>query len=321
MSPGDREPCPQCGALNYIADDICVSCGYDLPPPGKVEAEAPALPRPPQVSATAMSVAGVVQGFETGPYVKHAGLLLALFMASSVALAHGFDRLSDGMLGEWLALIYMPILIVGLVVVFLPAAKAGIGGHRGRGWPLRFRQPVAWHGGAHELTAVSPLGASVVGVWAGASVGLLASLIVAPLAIISLFFHTWEGPGLGALFVGPVLGGAVWLGLEGLVLSLGYDLLARAWGGVRFRSEDRGCLPDGLAALAARPTVRAVVVFEAKDIDLPEVSLVDLAGFSLGCLGSCCLPVVLLPVLWVPWVVLNLGAALIGGLEIEVRPA
>jgi predicted nucleic-acid-binding Zn-ribbon protein len=45
MSTDDRQPCPQCGALNYAADDICVSCGYDLPPPGQAE-PADAVPPP-----------------------------------------------------------------------------------------------------------------------------------------------------------------------------------------------------------------------------------------------------------------------------------
>jgi hypothetical protein len=41
MSHNDRQPCPKCGALNYVADDICVSCGYDLPPVGKPAPPAP----------------------------------------------------------------------------------------------------------------------------------------------------------------------------------------------------------------------------------------------------------------------------------------
>jgi hypothetical protein len=32
MSDGGRQPCPKCGALNYVADDVCMGCGYDLPP-------------------------------------------------------------------------------------------------------------------------------------------------------------------------------------------------------------------------------------------------------------------------------------------------
>lgn len=44
MSSGDRQPCPKCGAANYAADDVCVSCGYDLPPPGKAEPGEPAPP-------------------------------------------------------------------------------------------------------------------------------------------------------------------------------------------------------------------------------------------------------------------------------------
>lgn len=39
-SPDDRQPCPKCGALNCLADDTCVSCGYDLPPPDKRERRA-----------------------------------------------------------------------------------------------------------------------------------------------------------------------------------------------------------------------------------------------------------------------------------------
>lgn len=57
MSSSERQPCPQCGALNYAADDICVSCGYDLPPPGKAEPTLPPIPedgespRPPPPEA------------------------------------------------------------------------------------------------------------------------------------------------------------------------------------------------------------------------------------------------------------------------------
>lgn len=47
MSGNDRQPCPKCGAANYAGDDICVSCGYDLPPPGRTE-PVESLPPPKQ---------------------------------------------------------------------------------------------------------------------------------------------------------------------------------------------------------------------------------------------------------------------------------
>jgi hypothetical protein len=33
MNRDDRQSCPKCGAPDYLADDICVSCGFDLLPP------------------------------------------------------------------------------------------------------------------------------------------------------------------------------------------------------------------------------------------------------------------------------------------------
>lgn len=41
MSDGNRQPCPKCGALNYLADDICVSCGYDLLPVVRLDPLSP----------------------------------------------------------------------------------------------------------------------------------------------------------------------------------------------------------------------------------------------------------------------------------------
>jgi hypothetical protein len=51
VNAGDRQPCPQCGALNYVADDICVGCGFDLPPPGKAEPALPPIPEDAEAHA------------------------------------------------------------------------------------------------------------------------------------------------------------------------------------------------------------------------------------------------------------------------------
>ncbi len=68
MSTGDRQPCPQCGALNYVADDICVSCGYDLPPggpqpdpppSGKAEPAPPAEDEQAEPSAPELAASGL----------------------------------------------------------------------------------------------------------------------------------------------------------------------------------------------------------------------------------------------------------------------
>lgn len=337
MAKGDRRPCPQCGALNYAADDICVSCGYDLPAGGP-RADLPALATPgpetdgeadghaPQATAAPVQAAQApaprppaIQCFKTRSYLRHAVATFALFVLSSVALLHGCGALLGGVFGDLIGVFYGVLFAVGLVFVNLPLARAGLGRPGARSWPLRLRGPAALPEGTHEVVGVSPRGAVAVGAVVGTCIGLVFGVVAAGLAMVALFFDTLEGPGPGTWLVASPITGALWLGLEGLLLSSVYSVTAPVWGGVRFQTEGGLSLPKSAAMPAVGQPVRAVAMLEPPEIRLPESSPTDVAGCAAASLGSCCLPVVLFPVLWIAWALFSLGMALVGGLEIEIK--
>jgi hypothetical protein len=313
MTNPDRLPCPKCGALNYVSDDICVSCGYDLLPARKGEPEAPPPALPLGGPADAVVSETVIQRFETGPYLKHAAVLWVVFVASSLALARGVASAVGAPVRELVGGGFGAIAFLGIIVVFIPAIKAGVGWRARKGWPLRFRQPVCWHAGPHELTSVSPLSALAMGLLGGLVLGLFGGSLLAACAVFLALGGVSEGSGIGALLLGPLLGGAVWFGLEGLLLSSTYDLLAPAWGGVRFWSGNHSSSLEHLTEPAARRPIRAAVGLDGIG---PGCLLQSL--FAGGCTG-CLVQVLFTPVWLLVWVAFNLGIALIRGIGVEVR--
>lgn len=130
MSGGDRRPCPKCGALNYAADDICVSCGYDFPArarewgPDKAAAGPPPA-QPPAVrrdSARRLGLAAVVCSLlpvllwrlESGGIALCAVAWLAGLILGGLAMARGERGLGAVALGVCLAEL---VLAIGLIVL------------------------------------------------------------------------------------------------------------------------------------------------------------------------------------------------------------
>jgi hypothetical protein len=277
-----------------------MSCGHDLQPVGRADPVAPPPSIAPAGPADAVVSETVIERFEIGSYLKHAAVLWVVFVASCLAVVWTLGSAVD------VAVVGAIGLVGIIVVVLLPLARMGIGARLGIGWRLRFRHPVCWHAGPHELVSVSPPSALAMGLLAGLVPGLFGGCLVAFIAVVGA--SRW--PGLGALLLGLFLGPPLWLGLEGFLLSATYDLLARAWGGVRFWSGNHTPSPEHLAEPAPGGPIRATVVSKDNYV-LPFT-------FAGGCEG-CLVQMVFAPVFLLGWVILRLGIALLGGTRVEVR--
>ncbi len=104
----DKVPCPDCGAANYLTDDVCLSCGADLRPRRSLPiAEAPVTPRPapacvgPTVAAFARAAALV--GLVVAPLLFGSLWLLG----AALALTYGPDLSELNRLVGALALVWI----------------------------------------------------------------------------------------------------------------------------------------------------------------------------------------------------------------------
>ncbi len=240
--------CPHCHMATRQGP-ICEWCNQALAPAGAPAPGQPASPPPPMApSRSAATAAGgaLIHALDPGSYLKNVVVLgfVYVLLSQGVGFLFGSVRaLGKGPTGLALnrpmAAPQFVMVLIGtmigsglLLVVFNLVARWT------NGFPLRFREPTDWSAGTRELKRVSPLSGLLVGLVTGAVVGLLLAVVVNGIlgGVLRSVAPTARSATMGALLLLVPLWSAVWSGVLTAVLCLVYNLLAQAWGGVRFET-------------------------------------------------------------------------------------
>jgi len=191
----------------------------------------------------------VIQYVDPVSYLKNAAALSLVYVVISQGIGYAFR--AAGRFATQAAFPLLPTagsalqigisLIATLVGVTLLVFIFNIVARWTNGFPIRFREQANWTAATRELSRVNPVSALLVGLLTGAIGGLLLGALMAALMTVVARFAggstAMSGIPIAAIMLlGVPLWCAVWTGLLSAVLSLVYNLLAPAWGGVRFET-------------------------------------------------------------------------------------
>jgi hypothetical protein len=230
---------------------VCEWCNQALAPAGAPgEPVPPPSPMAPARPMGAITDRAVIQYVEPLSYLKNAAVLALVYVAISQGIGYalrgavgrfgspsGFPLMATG----GTALSFVISLVTTLVAACLLVFVFNVVARWTNGFPVRFREQTAWAATTRELTRIDPVSALLVGLVTGAIGGLLVGVLGAVLVTAAMRFPgaptAVSGVPIAALMLlGVPVWCGVWSGLAGAVLSLIYNLLAPAWGGVRFQT-------------------------------------------------------------------------------------
>ncbi len=349
--------CPHCHVATRPGL-TCEWCHGALAPPRAAAAGEPVLPPPPMAPpqpSTVATRAALVHALNAGSYLKNAAVLVAAYVLLTQGLGYLVGTLGGGALVKTLgggapfasagvsAANFAITLAVSLLGAGLVLPAVNVVARWTGGIPLRFRESADWPTGVRELRSVSPISGLRVGLVTGAVWGLVMEVVLAAGMMVPVRGAGGPSIAMGWVFVVVFLSCALGTPAATATLCLVYNLLAQAWGGIRFetavgqRTEACPMRNDGTARArvagvgvwqwgligGAALVAPAVIVFVAGlAVTLLMQSHVTGPPVGVGSLGMLPIFLIAYPVIgciagMVAALIYNLAGVTVGGLEIE----